>query len=378
MTDTDTADAAATAAQIRRLADAGAELVRVTVDRSEAAAAVPQIRTRVDDSGCPVPLVGDLHFNGHRILCDHPDCAAALDKIRINPGNVGTGDRRDANFETLCSIARDTGLAVRIGVNGASLDQELVTRRMQVNRDRGLGLEARDIVVQCAVESALRSTEAALATGLGEDRIILSCKLSSPPDLIEVSRRLARATLQPLHLGLTEAGIGIRGLVWSSASMGILLAEGIGDTIRMSLTPRPDGDRCDEVTASRELLQALGLRFFAPTVIACPGCGRTTSTIFRELTERVERHIADTMPHWRDHHPGVETLRVAVMGCVVNGPGESKHADIGISLPGTGEAPRCPVYIDGELRTTIRGDADELAAQFAALVDEYVAQRFPS
>jgi len=376
MTDTDTADAAATARQCRELADAGAELVRITVDTAAAAAAVPEIRRRLDDGGCPVPLVGDFHFNGHRLLADHPECAEALAKYRINPGNVGSGTRVDANFEAVCKIARDRGKAVRIGVNGASLDRRLLASLMQENHDRKRGLSAREVAGECAVISATESIAAALRCGLRENRIVVSCKLSSPPDLIRVNRRLAGSTRQPIHLGLTEAGMGIRGLVWSSAAMASLLAEGIGETIRVSLTPEPGGDRRDEVRAARELLQALGLRSFAPSVTSCPGCGRTTNETYRELSQRVADHLRTRMPDWRERHPGVETLTVAVMGCVVNGPGESRAADIGISLPGTGEAPRCPVFIDGEMTTTLQGDATELAGSFIELIDDYVAERF--
>jgi len=376
MTDTDTADAAATARQCRELADAGSELVRVTVNRAEAAAAVPEIRMRLEDGGCAVPLVGDFHFNGHRLLADHPGCAAALAKYRINPGNVGTGRRVDSNFEAICKTARDHGKAVRIGVNGGSLDQELITSLMAGNADRNRGMTSREVLNEGAVISALESTASALRAGLTEQQIVISCKVSSPPDLIRIYRRLARETRQPLHLGLTEAGMGIRGLVWSAAAMGTLLADGIGDTIRISLTPPPGGDRRDEVTAARELLQSLGLRSFAPTVTSCPGCGRTTSDTFRELSQRVAAHLRNRMPGWRERHPGVETLTVAVMGCVVNGPGESRAADIGISLPGTGEAPKCPVFVDGVMSTTLQGDAAELAEAFIGLIDDYVRRRY--
>ncbi len=377
MTDTDTADADATARQCRELADAGAELVRVTVNTREAAAAVPEIRERLENTGCPVPLVGDFHFNGHVLLGDNPQCARSLDKFRINPGNVGSGNRHDANFATICKMARDNGKAVRIGVNGGSLDRELVTVLMKENADRGLGMTSSEIVTDAAIRSLLSSVSAAVETGLGEDRIVVSCKVSSPPELIRIYRRLARETRQPLHLGLTEAGMGVRGLVWSSTALGALLADGIGDTIRVSLTPAPGGDRRDEVVAAREILQSLGLRSFAPTVISCPGCGRTSSGTFRELAARVETLLRDRMPDWRDRHLGVETLTIAVMGCVVNGPGESKTANIGISLPGTGEAPRCPVYIDGEMNTTLEGNAEELAERFLALIDHYVEARYP-
>ena len=302
-----------------------------------------------------------------------PACAAALDKYRINPGNVGTGKRRDEQFSTICGVARDHGKPVRIGVNGGSLNQELVMARMQENTDRALGLSSDEIVNECMVTSALQSTELALESGLTREQIIISCKVSKPTHLLAVYRALARQTSQPLHLGLTEAGMGIKGLTWSAAALGTLLAEGIGDTIRVSLTPRPGGDRREEVYAACEILQAMGLRSFAPSVTACPGCGRTTSTTFQELAERVQGYVRERMPEWKHTYDGVETLTLAVMGCVVNGPGESKAANIGISLPGTGEAPTCPVFIDGEHRMTLRGSYDELAAQFQALVDDYVA-----
>ncbi len=376
MTNTDTADVAATVRQVRELADAGSELVRITVNTPEAARAVPEIRRRLDDEGCHVPLVGDFHYNGHLLLTRHPACAAALAKYRINPGNVGSGARRDENFVTICKVARDSGAAIRIGVNGGSLDQELVLAKMQENTDRGLGRSSEEIIDECMVASALRSTEMALEAGLGADRIVISCKVSSPPHLIAIYRELARRTRQPLHLGLTEAGMGTKGLVWSSSAMAVLLAEGIGDTIRISLTPRPGGDRREEVHAACELLQALGLRSFAPSVTACPGCGRTTSTTFQELALRVEEHVRRRMPEWKAEHPGVENLKLAVMGCIVNGPGESKAADIGISLPGTGEEPRCPVYVDGRLFTTLQGGPDELADAFIGLIEDYVASRY--
>jgi len=377
MTNTDTADVPSTVAQVAALARAGSELVRITVNTPEAAAAVPEIRRRLDDLGCTAPLIGDFHFNGHLLLRRHPDCAQTLAKYRINPGNVGRGARRDDNFTTICAIARDHGKPVRIGVNGGSLDQELVTRMMQENSDRGLGLDAESVLDECMVRSALESTEMAVAAGLGEDRIVLSCKVSEPPRLIRIYRELARRTRQPLHLGLTEAGMGVKGTVWSAAAMGALLADGIGDTVRVSLTPRPGGDRTEEVEAARHLLQALGIRRFRPTVTACPGCGRTTSTTFQELAERVEAHVRERMPEWSARHPGVEEMRLAVMGCVVNGPGESKSANIGISLPGTGEAPRCPVFVDGVQVTTLQGDPERLAADFLALIESYVATTYP-
>jgi (E)-4-hydroxy-3-methylbut-2-enyl-diphosphate synthase len=376
MTMTDTADAAATAAQCIELAEAGSEMVRVTVNVPEAAAAVPEIKQRMLDAGCTAPLIGDFHYNGHLLLTRDPACARALDKYRINPGNVGTGRRRDEQFATICKVAVDQQRPVRIGVNGGSLNQELVMSRMQENTDRHLGRSSEEIINECMVLSALQSTELALESGLLKDQIIISCKTSRPVHLIEIYRALARQTEQPLHLGLTEAGMGAKGLVWSASAMGVLLQEGIGDTIRVSLTPRPGGDRRDEVYAACELLQALGLRSFAPSVTACPGCGRTTSSTFQELAERVQGYIRERMPVWKAQYDGVETLTLAVMGCVVNGPGESKAANIGISLPGTGEAPNCPVYIDGVHATTLRGTYDELAVAFQRLLDDYVAQKY--
>ena len=377
MTMTDTADAAGTARQCIELAAAGAEMVRVTVNRPEAAAAVPEIRQRMLDAGCTAPLIGDFHYNGHVLLTRHPECAAALDKYRINPGNVGTGRRRDEQFATICEVAAHHGKPVRIGVNGGSLNQELVASRMQENTDRDLGKTSEDILNECMVTSAITSTALALECGLRKDQIIVSCKTSRPRDLIGVYRALAAETDQPLHLGLTEAGMGTKGLVWSSAAMGVLLNEGIGDTIRVSLTPRPGGDRCEEVYAACELLQALGLRSFAPSVTACPGCGRTTSSTFQELAERIQQHVREQMPAWKATREGVETMTLAVMGCVVNGPGESKAANIGISLPGTAEEPSCPVFIDGRHATTLRGTSDELTVAFERLVDEYVATTYP-
>jgi (E)-4-hydroxy-3-methylbut-2-enyl-diphosphate synthase len=377
MTMTDTADAAATAAQCRELAEAGSELVRVTVNVPEAAVAVPEIRKRLLDAGCDVPLIGDFHYNGHLLLTKFPACAAALDKYRINPGNVGTGRLRDEQFSTICRVAVDNGKPVRIGVNGGSLNQELVMRKMQENTDRDLGKSSDEILGDCMVLSALESTELALAAGLSKSQIIISCKVSKPRELVAVYRDLAKRTDQPLHLGLTEAGMGTKGLVWSAAAMGILLGEGIGDTIRVSLTPRPGGDRREEVFAACELLQSLGLRSFAPSVTACPGCGRTTSTTFQELAERIQAYVREKMPVWKTQYEGVETMTLAVMGCIVNGPGESKAANIGISLPGTGEAPSCPVYIDGQKFTTLKGTYDELSGAFQALVDDYVATKYP-
>jgi (E)-4-hydroxy-3-methylbut-2-enyl-diphosphate synthase len=377
MANTDTADVASTAKQCIELARAGSEMVRVTVNVPEAAAAVPEIKRQMLAAGVEAPLIGDFHYNGHVLLTKFPDCARALDKYRINPGNVGKGARRDEQFATICHIARENGKPVRIGVNGGSLNQELVMAKMQENTDRNLGKTSEEIINECMILSALQSTELALQSGLRKDQIIISCKVSRPLDLIAVYRELAKQTEQPLHLGLTEAGMGMKGLVWSSSAMGVLLNEGIGDTIRISLTPRPGGDRREEVYAACELLQSLGIRSFAPSVTACPGCGRTTSTTFQELAERIQGYIRDKMPEWKQEHEGVENMTLAVMGCVVNGPGESKAASIGISLPGTGEEPHCPVYIDGQHFTTLKGTYEELSAAFRALVDDYVATKYP-
>ena len=376
MANTDTADAASTAQQCHQLWKAGSELVRITVNVAEAAAAVPEIRARLDDLGCDVPLIGDFHYNGHVLLTEYPKTAAILDKYRINPGNVGHGTRRDEQFGTICQIAVDNGKPVRIGVNGGSLNQELVMRRMQENTDLDSGRTSEEILNECMVESALESTELALASGLTRAQVLISCKVSRPRDLIAVYRELARRTEQPLHLGLTEAGMGLKGLVWSSSAMAVLLAEGIGDTIRVSLTPRPGGDRRDEVYACQELLQSLGLRSFSPSITACPGCGRTTSTTFQQLAEKIQDHVRESMETWKLEYEGVETMTVAVMGCVVNGPGESKAASIGISLPGTGEAPTCPVYVDGQKFTTLRGNYSELAEAFQKIVDDYVVNTY--
>jgi (E)-4-hydroxy-3-methylbut-2-enyl-diphosphate synthase len=377
MTMTDTADAAATAQQCIELADAGSEMVRVTVNTPEAAAAVPEIKQRMLDAGCQAPLIGDFHYNGHLLLARYPGAAQALDKYRINPGNVGTGRRRDEQFATICKIAVGHGKPVRIGVNGGSLNQELVMAKMQENTDGQLGRSSEEIINDCMVISALQSTDLALESGLTRNQIIISCKVSRPRDLIAVYRDLARRTDQPLHLGLTEAGMGVKGIAWSASALAILLNEGIGDTIRVSLTPRPGGDRREEVYAACEILQALGLRTFAPSITACPGCGRTTSSTFQELAERVQDYVRTMMPQWKLTRPGVEHMTVAVMGCVVNGPGESKAANIGISLPGTGEAPNCPVFVDGEHVTTLRGTYDELAREFQRLVDDYVDRKYP-
>src|SRR3954453_19485734 len=377
MTMTDTADAKGAAQECIELAEAGSELVRITVNVPDAAAAVPEIKQRMLDAGCTAPLIGDFHYNGHQLLTKYPGCARALDKYRINPGNVGTGRRRDEQFATICKVAVDHARPVRIGVNGGSLNQELVLAKMQENTDRDLGKSSEEIINECMVLSALESTALAIESGLRKDQIIISCKTSRPRDLIAVYRALARQTDQPLHLGLTEAGMGTKGLVWSASAMGGLLTEGLGDTLRVSLTPRPGGDRREEVYAACELLQALGLRSFSPSVTACPGCGRTTSTTFQELAERTQDYIRERMPEWKTRYEGVESMTLAVMGCVVNGPGESKAASIGISLPGTGKAPNCPVYIDGRHHTPLRGTYDELATAFRELVDNYVATKYP-
>ena len=372
MTMTDTADAKATATQCVQLAEAGSDMVRITVNQDEAAKAVPEIKKRMRDSGCNIPLIGDFHYNGHLLLTRYPETAQALDKYRINPGNVGAGNRRDEQFQTICNIAQTHGTPVRIGVNGGSLNQDLVMAKMQANTDKDLGLTSEEIINECMIISALESTELALNSGLSEEQIIISCKVSRPRDLISIYRALATQTSQPLHLGLTEAGMGLKGLVWSAAAMGTLLSEGIGDTIRVSLTPSPNGDRREEVYAACELLQSLSLRAFAPSVTACPGCGRTTSSTFQELAERIQVYIRSMMPTWKIQYIGVEEMTVAVMGCVVNGPGESKAANIGISLPGTGEEPSCPVFIDGQHTTTLRGSYEELFEAFHQLIDNYI------
>jgi (E)-4-hydroxy-3-methylbut-2-enyl-diphosphate synthase len=375
MTNTDTADAAATAEQVVALANAGSELVRVTVNTDEAAAAVPEIAERVRDAGAQVPIIGDFHYNGHLLLARHPACAAALAKYRINPGNVGS-KRRDENFRTIIRLALEHDKPVRVGVNWGSLDQDLLTAMMDENAALPEPRDARDVYIDAMVESGLRSAALAEETRLAHDRIIISAKVSVVPDLIEVYRRLAARCDYPLHLGLTEAGLGTRGIIASTAGLSILLAEGIGDTIRVSLTPRPGGDRTEEVQVAQQVLQSLGLRRFAPQVTACPGCGRTTSTFFQQMAEDIQAYLRERMPVWRQEHPGVEELRVAVMGCVVNGPGESKHAHIGISLPGTFEEPKAPVYIDGQLHTTLRGEG--LVTEFLRLLDDYVAARYPA
>jgi len=374
MTDTDTADIEATTAQALLLARAGSELVRITVDRSEAARAVPEIRARLRDAGCGVPLVGDFHFIGHRLLREHPRCAEALDKLRINPGNVGRGRQRDEHFAAFIGIARDQGKAVRIGVNAGSLDPELLARKMDANAARERPLDAEAVKREALVESALASTEEALRLGLGANRIIVSCKVSRLPQMVAVYRELAARLETPLHLGLTEAGIGNRGVVATTAALAVLLEAGIGDTIRASLTPDVGGDRAREVRLCQEILQALELRAYRPSVTACPGCGRTTSTLFRKLAREVTAALEKRRPAWRRSCPGSEALKVAVMGCVVNGPGESRAADIGISLPGGREEPRAPVYVDGERLTFLEGPS--IAAEFLDLVETYVRKRW--
>jgi (E)-4-hydroxy-3-methylbut-2-enyl-diphosphate synthase len=374
MTNTDTADAEATARQVKALAEAGSELVRITVNSPEAAAQVAAIRERLDAAGCAVPLVGDFHFNGHKLLTQFPDCARALAKYRINPGNVGKGARRDDQFATLIECALRYGKPVRIGVNWGSLDAELLARVMDENASRADPLPADAVMREAVVRSALESARQAEALGMGADRIVLSCKMSQVQDLIAVYRDLAARCDYALHLGLTEAGMGTKGIVASAAALGVLLQEGIGDTIRISLTPEPGGERTREVQVAQELLQTMGLRAFAPMVSACPGCGRTTSTEFQELAQKIEASLRSNMTLWRKRYPGVETLRVAVMGCVVNGPGESKHADIGISLPGTNESPVAPVYVDGKKTVTLKGA--RIAEEFEALVERYVEERF--
>jgi len=373
MTNTDTADPAATADQVVALAEAGSQLVRVTVNNEEAAAAVPELVRRVRDRGCEVPIVGDFHYNGHLLLAKYPEAARALAKYRINPGNVG-GKRRDEHFKTIVDVAIANGKPVRIGVNWGSLDQDLLTEMMNENSKRPEPLDAHDVYMEAMLASALRSAELAEDIGLGHDRIIISAKVSGVEDLVEVYRRLAARCDFPLHLGLTEAGMGRKGIVASTAALSILLAEGIGDTIRVSLTPRPGGDRTEEVAVAQQILQSLGLREFAPQVTACPGCGRTTSTFFQHMAEDIQSYIAERMPEWKTRHPGVESMKVAVMGCVVNGPGESKHANIGISLPGTFEEPKAPVYVDGKLTTTLKGD--NIVPEFLRILEDYVASHY--
>jgi (E)-4-hydroxy-3-methylbut-2-enyl-diphosphate synthase len=374
MTNTDTADVQATVAQVAALAAAGSELVRVTVNNDAAAAAVPEIVQRLGAEGVAVPIIGDFHYNGHLLLTKHEQLAIALAKYRINPGNVGVG-RHDENFRTIIEVAMTHGKPVRIGVNWGSLDRSLLTQLMDENARRSDPLPARDVTFAAMVESAMRSAELAEQVGLPHDGIVLSVKMSQVQDLVAVYRRLAVLSDYPVHLGLTEAGMGAKGIVVSAAGLAILLQEGIGDTIRVSLTPAPGGDRTEEVRVAQEILQALGLRHFMPQVTACPGCGRTTSTFFQEMAQQIEGYLRSEMPRWRDRHPGVENMRVAVMGCVVNGPGESKHANIGISLPGTFEEPKAPVYVDGRLMVTLKGD--RIVEEFLGILNDYIAKTYP-
>jgi len=376
MTNTDTADAQATAQQVFELWRAGSELVRITVDTPEAAARVAEIRARLDAMGCDVPLIGDFHYNGHRLLTQFPDCAQALAKYRINPGNVGKGAKRDEQFATLIETALRYEKPVRIGVNWGSLDPELLARVMDENAQRASPASSGEVMREALIRSAIESAAQARSLGLPAERIVISCKVSGVQDLIAVYRELARRCEYALHLGLTEAGMGSKGIVASSAAMAVLLQEGIGDTVRVSLTPEPGGDRTREVTVAQELLQTMGLRSFTPLVTACPGCGRTTSTTFQELANRIQSYLREQMPAWRERYPGVEEMRVAVMGCVVNGPGESKHADIGISLPGTNEYPVAPVYVDGAKTVTLKGE--RIAEEFQAIVEDYVKKRYAS
>jgi (E)-4-hydroxy-3-methylbut-2-enyl-diphosphate synthase len=374
MTNTDTEDAIATAIQVKELALAGSELVRITVNTPEAAKAVPYIREQLDRMGISVPLIGDFHFNGHRLLTEFPECAQALSKYRINPGNVGKGDKRDRQFGQMIEAAVRWNKAIRIGVNWGSLDQELLASLMDENARRAQPWDAKQVMYEALITSAMASAQRAEEMGLPAHQIMLSCKFSGVRDLVAVYRELSRRAPYALHLGLTEAGMGTKGTVASTAALSVLLQEGIGDTIRVSLTPAPGESRTQEVVVASEILQALGLRTFVPSVTACPGCGRTTSTTFQELTQQIDDFLRARMPEWRAQYPGVETLKVAVMGCIVNGPGESKHADIGISLPGTGEAPAAPVFIDGEKRMTLRGEG--IAAEFQSVVENYIRQRF--
>ncbi len=373
MTNTDTADPESTAVQVAELAAAGSELVRVTVNTREAAAAVPEMVARLRDAGVDVPIVGDFHYNGHQLLPEYPETARALAKYRINPGNVGA-KRRDENFQTIVRIAVENDKPVRIGVNWGSLDQQLLTELMDENARSPEPMDARDVTMEAMIQSALRSAELAEETGLGSDRIIVSAKVSGVQDLVDVYGMLAERCDYPLHLGLTEAGMGMKGIVATTAGLSILLQQGIGDTIRVSLTPRPGGDRTEEVRVAQQVLQSMGLRSFLPQVTSCPGCGRTTSTFFQQMAEDIEGYIRDSMPEWRERYPGVEEMNVAVMGCVVNGPGESKHANLGISLPGTFEEPKAPVYMDGELHTTLKGET--LVSDFLQILDDYVERNY--
>jgi len=375
MTNTDTADASSTADQVVALAEAGSQLVRVTVNNEDAAAALPEVVRRASDQGCDVPVIGDFHYNGHLLLAKYPECARALAKYRINPGNVG-GKRRDENFRSIVRIAIENDKPVRIGVNWGSLDQDLLTSMMDANARAASPQPARDVYIEAMLESALRSATLAEETGLAHNRIILSAKVSGVTDLVDVYQRLASRCDFPLHLGLTEAGLGTKGVVASTAGLSILIAEGIGDTIRVSLTPRPNGDRTEEVLVAQQILQSLGVRSFTPQVTACPGCGRTTSTFFQHMAEDIQGYLRERMPTWRGRHPGVETMKVAVMGCVVNGPGESKHANIGISLPGTFEDPVAPVYVDGQLQRTLRGE--NIVPEFLEILEAYVERTYPA
>lgn len=375
MTNTDTADVEGTTLQVKALADTGSELVRLTVDTPNAAAAVPHIRERLDGMNCAVPLIGDFHYNGHKLLREHPACAEALAKYRINPGNVGFREKRDRQFQTMIEVALEYERPVRIGVNWGSLDQELLAEMMDRNATLEAPLEAQEVMRSALVESALRSATMAEEIGLARDRIVISCKVSQVQDLVAVYGDLAARSDYALHLGLTEAGMGSKGIVASTAALGILLQQGIGDTIRVSLTPPPGGDRTQEVIVAQEILQTMGLRAFTPLVTACPGCGRTTSTVFQGLAEKIQRHVRARMPEWRKELIGVENMRLAVMGCIVNGPGESKHADIGISLPGTGETPAAPVFIDGAKSVTLRGEG--IAEEFQSIVENYVENKYP-
>ncbi len=374
MTNTDTADVAATAAQVAALTAAGSELVRITVNTDAAARAVPRIAECLEKAGVRVPLIGDFHYNGHLLLRNYPECARALSKYRINPGNVDIGRQRDDNFRVMIGIAVENSRPVRIGVNWGSLDQALLARMMDENALRPEPAPPREVMMQAMVASAVESAEAAERYGLPHDAIVLSAKVSGVQDLIEVYRALAARCDYPLHLGLTEAGLGAKGIVATTAAMAVLLEEGIGDTIRASLTPAPGGDRTEEVFVSQQILQSLGLRSFMPQVTACPGCGRTTSTLFQELAEQIQRRLRERMADWRGRYPGVENMRIAVMGCIVNGPGESRHADVGISLPGAAEEPKAPVYVDGRLFATLKGDG--IAADFMQIVEDYVAKRY--
>ena len=374
MTNTDTADVDATTKQVQELAAAGSELVRITVNTKEAAAEVAKIREKLDILGCYVPLVGDFHYNGHKLLLDYPECAQALDKYRINPGNVGFGKKKDNQYAIMIEQAIKYDKPVRIGVNWGSLDQELLTKMMDENAKQTSPLDTDQVMQEALIVSALKSAERAVELGLPKDHIILSCKVSGVQKLISVYRDIAQRCDYALHLGLTEAGMGSKGIVASTASLGVLLQEGIGDTIRISLTPEPEGDRCNEVIVAQEILQTMGLRSFTPLVTACPGCGRTTSTVFQELAEKIQAYVRSQMPIWREKYIGVEEMNLAVMGCIVNGPGESKHADIGISLPGTGENPSAPVFIDGEKTVTLKGD--NIAEDFQKIVDDYVKKKY--